>query len=209
MPEIRGTDLVVEYLIRERCEHIFGYAGHGAVGLLDGVFDHADEIRSSSRASSPAPATWPTPTTARAARCSRLHLDRPGPDAADRGDGQRVLRLLGVRRADRPGRDQPARLGRAAGGVPAPPGRLPEHRQGHHEAQLPGALRRRPRQVPAQGVQDRRLRPPRARCTSTSRTTSGSRRPMSTCRTRESARRCSTGARPARPRRSSARSTCC
>ncbi len=45
MSEIRGTDLVVEYLIREKCEHLFGYAGHGAVGLLDGVFDRADELK--------------------------------------------------------------------------------------------------------------------------------------------------------------------
>ena len=38
MAEIRGTDLVVEYLIREKVPYLFGYAGHGAVGLLDGVY---------------------------------------------------------------------------------------------------------------------------------------------------------------------------
>ena len=36
MPEMRGADLVVEYLIREKVPYLFGYAGHGAVGLLDG-----------------------------------------------------------------------------------------------------------------------------------------------------------------------------
>ena len=44
MPEMRGTDLVVEYLIREKVPYLFGYAGHGAVGLLDGVYDRQDEI---------------------------------------------------------------------------------------------------------------------------------------------------------------------
>ena len=44
MSEMRGADLVVEYLIREKVPYLFGYAGHGAVGLLDGVFDRQDEI---------------------------------------------------------------------------------------------------------------------------------------------------------------------
>jgi len=45
MPEMRGCDLVVEYLVREKTPYLFGYAGHGAVGLLDGVFDRQDEIK--------------------------------------------------------------------------------------------------------------------------------------------------------------------
>ncbi len=45
MAEIRGADLVVEYLIREKVPYLFGYAGHGAVGLLDGVFDRQDEVK--------------------------------------------------------------------------------------------------------------------------------------------------------------------
>ena len=45
MPEMRGCDLVVEYLIREKVPYLFGYAGHGAVGLLDGVYDRQDEIK--------------------------------------------------------------------------------------------------------------------------------------------------------------------
>ncbi len=45
MAEIRGADLVVEYLIREKTPYMFGYAGHGAVGLLDGVFDRQDELK--------------------------------------------------------------------------------------------------------------------------------------------------------------------
>jgi len=45
MAEMRGCDLVVEYLIREKVPYLFGYAGHGAVGLLDGVFSRQDEIK--------------------------------------------------------------------------------------------------------------------------------------------------------------------
>ena len=44
MAELRGTDLVVEYLIREKVPYLFGDAGHGAVGLLDGVFDRQDDV---------------------------------------------------------------------------------------------------------------------------------------------------------------------
>ncbi|MSO57749.1 MAG: thiamine pyrophosphate-binding protein [Thermoleophilia bacterium] len=45
MAEMRGADLVVEYLIREKVPYLFGYAGHGAVGLLDGVYDRQDELK--------------------------------------------------------------------------------------------------------------------------------------------------------------------
>ena len=45
MAEIRGCDLVVEYLMKEKVPYLFGYAGHGAVGLLDGVYNHQDELK--------------------------------------------------------------------------------------------------------------------------------------------------------------------
>jgi acetolactate synthase I/II/III large subunit len=45
MAEMRGCDLLVDYLIREQTPYIFGYAGHGAVGLLDGVYHRQDEIK--------------------------------------------------------------------------------------------------------------------------------------------------------------------
>ncbi len=45
MAEIRGCDLVVEYLLKEKVPYLFGYAGHGAVGLLDGVYNHQDELK--------------------------------------------------------------------------------------------------------------------------------------------------------------------
>jgi acetolactate synthase I/II/III large subunit len=45
MSEMRGCDLVVDYLIKEQTPYIFGYAGHGAVGLLDGVYHRQDELK--------------------------------------------------------------------------------------------------------------------------------------------------------------------
>ena len=44
MPEQRGCDLVVDYLVKEQTPYLFGYAGHGAVGLLDGVYRRQDDI---------------------------------------------------------------------------------------------------------------------------------------------------------------------
>src|SRR5438552_10427665 len=45
MAEMRGCDLVVEYLIKENVPYLFGYAGHGAVGLLDAVYNHQEELK--------------------------------------------------------------------------------------------------------------------------------------------------------------------
>ena len=43
--EMRGTDIIAEYLIKEKVPYILGYAGHGAIGLLDGIHKHTDRIR--------------------------------------------------------------------------------------------------------------------------------------------------------------------
>ena len=43
--EIRGADIIAEYLLKERVPYIMGYAGHGAIGLLDGIYKHTDRIR--------------------------------------------------------------------------------------------------------------------------------------------------------------------
>lgn len=43
--ETRGTDIIAEYLLKEQVPYILGYAGHGAIGLLDGVHKHTDKIR--------------------------------------------------------------------------------------------------------------------------------------------------------------------
>ncbi|NNJ76660.1 MAG: thiamine pyrophosphate-binding protein, partial [Anderseniella sp.] len=43
--EMRGTDIIAEYLVKEKVPYILGYAGHGAIGLLDGIYKHKDKIR--------------------------------------------------------------------------------------------------------------------------------------------------------------------
>ena len=43
--EMRGADIIAEYLLKERVPYILGYAGHGAIGLLDGIIKVKDRIR--------------------------------------------------------------------------------------------------------------------------------------------------------------------
>ena len=43
--EMRGTDIIAEYLVKEKVPYLLGYAGHGAIGLLDGIYKHTDKIR--------------------------------------------------------------------------------------------------------------------------------------------------------------------
>lgn len=43
--EIRGADIIAEYLVKEKVPAILGYAGHGAIGLLDGLYKQTDRIR--------------------------------------------------------------------------------------------------------------------------------------------------------------------
>lgn len=45
MAEYRGNDLIAEYLIKEKIPYVMGYAGHGAIGLLDGIYDRTDKIK--------------------------------------------------------------------------------------------------------------------------------------------------------------------
>ncbi|NNE23687.1 MAG: thiamine pyrophosphate-binding protein [Rhizobiales bacterium] len=43
--EMRGADIIAEYLVKEKVPYILGYAGHGAIGLLDGIYKQTDKIR--------------------------------------------------------------------------------------------------------------------------------------------------------------------
>ena len=43
--EMRGTDIIAEYLVKERIPFLLGYCGHGAIGLLDGIYNHTDKIK--------------------------------------------------------------------------------------------------------------------------------------------------------------------
>ena len=156
MSEMRGADLVVEYLIREKVPYLFGYAGHGAVGLLDGVFDRQDEIK----------VVFPRIETGAAYMADAYYRvshevipvytsTGPGPMLLTAAvanafyDSSALIAITGQVATTQ------YDSGALAGGVPLLPVRLPEHREGDHQAELPGPLRRRSRQVPAEGVQDR------------------------------------------------------
>lgn len=43
--ELRGNEIIAEYLIKEKVPFLLGYAGHGAIGLLDAIYDRTDKIR--------------------------------------------------------------------------------------------------------------------------------------------------------------------
>ena len=58
--EMRGTDIIAEYLVKERVPYILGYAGHGAIGLLDGLFKIKDRISTFRRALSKPRDLWRT-----------------------------------------------------------------------------------------------------------------------------------------------------
>src|SRR5215469_698819 len=44
MPQMKGADLIVEYLIGSGIKHVFGICGHGNVGMLDALYGARDRI---------------------------------------------------------------------------------------------------------------------------------------------------------------------
>lgn len=45
MPQMKGAELITEYLIKSKIPYVFGICGHGNVGLLDTLYDAADRIK--------------------------------------------------------------------------------------------------------------------------------------------------------------------
>lgn len=45
MPFMKGSEYIVDFLIREKIPYVFGICGHGNVGLLDAMFDRKDELK--------------------------------------------------------------------------------------------------------------------------------------------------------------------
>jgi acetolactate synthase I/II/III large subunit len=45
MPNMKGAELIAEYLIRNRIPYVFGICGHGNVGMLDALYDARDRIK--------------------------------------------------------------------------------------------------------------------------------------------------------------------
>ena len=42
---LKGADILIEYLVKERVPYMFGVCGHGNVGLLDAALAAADRIK--------------------------------------------------------------------------------------------------------------------------------------------------------------------
>jgi acetolactate synthase-1/2/3 large subunit len=45
LEKIKGADIIAEYMMKEKIPYMIGYAGHGAIGLLDSFFDKQDDIK--------------------------------------------------------------------------------------------------------------------------------------------------------------------
>jgi acetolactate synthase-1/2/3 large subunit len=42
---MKGAEIIVEHLVRERVPYVFGLCGHGILGFLDAVYDRRDELK--------------------------------------------------------------------------------------------------------------------------------------------------------------------
>ena len=45
MPNMKGGQLIAEYLVQEKMPYVFGICGHGNVGMLDALYDVKDRIK--------------------------------------------------------------------------------------------------------------------------------------------------------------------
>jgi acetolactate synthase-1/2/3 large subunit len=44
-PTSKGAAYIVDFLIQRKVPYVFGVCGHGILGLLDGLFERQEEIR--------------------------------------------------------------------------------------------------------------------------------------------------------------------
>src|SRR5579875_2113301 len=45
MPQSKGSEVIVDFLLRENISHVFGVCGHGNVGMLDALYGVRDKIK--------------------------------------------------------------------------------------------------------------------------------------------------------------------
>lgn len=45
LEKLKGADVVAEYMLKEKIPYMIGYAGHGAIGLLDSFYEKQDKIK--------------------------------------------------------------------------------------------------------------------------------------------------------------------
>ena len=60
MPNMKGGEYIVDFLIREGVPYVFGVCGHGNVGILDAMYERQSEIKLISPRHEQPRATWPT-----------------------------------------------------------------------------------------------------------------------------------------------------
>ena len=51
---LNGGQVIVDYLVREKVPYVFGFCGHGNIGLLDALFERSSDIKTIS-----GPLQWP------------------------------------------------------------------------------------------------------------------------------------------------------
>ena len=42
---LNGGQVIIDYLIREKVPYVFGLCGHGNIGLIDAMYERADDIK--------------------------------------------------------------------------------------------------------------------------------------------------------------------
>lgn len=45
MAELKGSEIIAEYLLQEKVPYLFGLCGHGIIGFLDAIYDRQDKIK--------------------------------------------------------------------------------------------------------------------------------------------------------------------
>jgi acetolactate synthase-1/2/3 large subunit len=45
MPQSKGSEIIVDFLLREKISHVFGVCGHGNVGMLDALYGVREKIK--------------------------------------------------------------------------------------------------------------------------------------------------------------------
>jgi acetolactate synthase-1/2/3 large subunit len=45
LSKYKGADVVAEYMLKEKIPYMIGYAGHGAIGLLDAFYEKQDQVK--------------------------------------------------------------------------------------------------------------------------------------------------------------------
>lgn len=45
MAEMKGAEMIVDHLVKERVPYVFGVCGHGILGFLDAAYDRRDELQ--------------------------------------------------------------------------------------------------------------------------------------------------------------------